>query len=288
VNTISQYAPQLGAIAGVIVLLTVGASRLIPGAKASAPLMWVAWAVYAVCGLVLGWALSSVVTWLTSGGPGAKGVIGSIFAIPAVLFGWHAVYLLVALIRDLADRKPDEDARKAALWVPTLLPAGVQAVWATVTHPQSVVIGVIAVVNALITIIYAHRIVGAALKGSGDGPAKSKSARQKAWSWFAVAVCLLSGLMTLPLVLYTDVVVSHLIPASSSGWLVAARFLIGVIGGALLVAAIADLKDRVPDQHVRRFLSYGLPLLIAFGGIAMTIGITTASNGGQNLIGSVK
>lgn len=287
-NTIAQHAPQIGAIAGVIVLLTVGASRLIPGAKGSAPLMWVAWTVYAICGLVLGWALAFVVTWLTSGGPGAKGVIGSIFAIPAVLFGWHAVYLLVGMIRDLADRKPDEDARKAALWVPTLLPGGIQAVVATISHPQGVVTGVIAAVIAMITVVYAHRIVGAALSGSGDKPAKGRTARQNAWCWFAAAVCFLGGLMTLPLVLYTDVVVSHIIPPGQVGLLVASRFLLGVVGVALLIAAVSDMKDRVPDQHVRRFLSYGLPFLLAFGGIAINTGISTASNGGQNLIGSVK
>lgn len=275
---IETYHLQIAAVVAVIILLTVGRAPLLTVAGNSAVLLWLAFTVTIVCGLVLGYALSGIVAWLThlSGIGGA--VIGSVGAVVALWMGWHAVGLVVALIRDVADRKPDGDARTAALWVPTLLPAGWSAVWGIVSNPRGLGTGITAAVMAGITIFYAHRVVKAALAG--------KSMR-KAWRWFAAAVCLLAGLVMIPLLAYVD--------AQATGWralpawgLTLARIALGAFGFALLVAAAIDIKDKVPDKQVRAFLRFGLPVLVLFGALAWGYLSGDGGTGLHTLTGSLR
>lgn len=254
-NWIVTYHLQIALVLGVLIVLGVGRAKILPAVRQSSLLLWVAFVVTVVCGLVLGWALTGVVAWATSLSGSIGGVVSGVGGVIALWMGWHAVHLLVALIRDVADKTPDEDARKAALWVPTMLPAGWQAVWAILSHPRGLGAGVTAAVMAGITVVYAHRIVKAALGG--------KTAR-KAWKWFASAVCLFAGVVLIPLVVFADGMASHYLPP----WAVLmARILLGATGVALLVAAFIDIKDKVPDVGVRAFLAYGLPLLVLFGSL---------------------
>lgn len=268
---INTHLMEITGVLSVAILLGVGRAKILPAVKAVRWLMWVAWAVTVVCGLILGWALHGLVTWLTTlTGPFASAV-GSVGALTAFILGWHGVYLLVALIRDVADKTPDEDARKAALWIPTFLPAGFSAVWGVVSHPQGLGTGLAAAVMAVITIVYAHRIIKAALQGRTAAIG---------WKWFAAFVCLLVGIVMIPLVLYIDGVAAAHLP---SLWLAAARILAGVFGVALLIAALVDIKDKQPDRFVRAFLRFGLPVLFLFGGLAYGFVSDGASNGSQLL-----
>lgn len=269
---------QISAVLGVIIMLTVGRAQLLPAVRNSTPLLWLAFVVTVACGLVLGWALSDVVSWLTHLSGGAGAVLGSIGALIALTLGWHAAYLLVALIRDVADKKPDEEARKAALWVPLFLPAGWSGVWGIVSHPRGLGTGVVAAVMAGITIRYVHRIVKAALAGKTG---------KKAWQWFAAAVCLLGGLVMIPLVTYVDTQASHWSALPAWG-LTMARIVLGAVGLALLIAACVDIKDRVPDEAVRAFLSYGFPVLTLFGLLAVGYFGGHAHDGLQILTGVSK
>ena len=267
---------QIGAIAAVVILLTVGAGNIVKASKGKAELLWTAFVVYVASGLVLGWALAGVMRWaLSLGGRGSA--LAIIVAVFAVWTGWHAVYLLVAMIRDVADKRPDEDARKAALWVPTLLPVGGQAVWSTVTNPTGggAVTTVAAALMLGVTVLYVHRIVHASLQGKSN---------RKAWNWFAAAVCLLAGVISIPLVMYLDGVAARALPGD---WLIALRILSGVLGAALGVAAVKDISDKVPDAAVRAFLRFGLPLVIVFGSVAIATMAGYATNGGEILIGGV-
>lgn len=274
---INNYLYQITGVLSVAILLSVGRSKILPAVRNNRPLMWIAWLVTVVCGLILGWALLGVTQWLTGVGGLFGGVVGSIGGLIALALGWHGVYLLIALIRDVADKTPDEDARKAALWVPTFLPAGVGAVWGIVSHPRGLGTGLTAAIMAAITIAYAHMIVKAALKGR---------AGSKAWKWFAAAVCLLAGLVMVPLVLYIDgVAADHL----NGNYLGAARILESVLGAALAIAALKDLlADKQPDAYVRTFLRYGLPLLLAFGWLGVSFIAGHASDGGEVLMGTFK
>jgi hypothetical protein len=275
-NFLNTYLPQITGVLVVAILLGVGRAKLLPAVKTSRALLWLAWIVTVVCGLVLGWALVGVMGWLTSlTGPGAS-LIGSIGALAGLWAGWHSVLLLIAMVRDLADKTPDGDARKAALWVPTFLPAGWQAVWGVVTNPRGLGTGLTAAIMAGITIAYAHMIVQAALRG--------KTAR-KAWLWFSAGVCLMAGLVATPLVLYLDGVAATNLAGT---WVAAGRVLAGAFGLALLIAAAVDIKDRVPDAYVRSFLRFGLPLLLAFGTLAVTTISGYAGNGGQLLGGTTQ
>jgi hypothetical protein len=263
---------QMAGIVMVIVFLKMGRDKILAAGRSHTWLVWVAFVITAFCGLVLGWALADVTSWLTHL-RGAGAVFGSIGALLALGFGWWGVELLVPLIRDVADRRPDDDARKAALWVPTLLPAGWSAVWGIVTHPRGLGTGIVAVAMAVITVIFTQRIVGQALKANKG---------RTAWLWFAAAVCLLSGLVATPLVLYLDGLAATHLPAH---WLLPMRLVAGGFGLALGAAALKDIADRVPDQYVRTFLRFGLPIVLTFGALAINFFTGHALTGATHLGG---
>ncbi len=273
---IDTHLMEITGVLAVAILLGVGRNKILPAVKAHRWLMWVAFAVTIVCGLMLGWALHSIVAWLTTLDGPFTATVGSIGALIAFTLGWHGVYLLIALIRDVADKTPDEAARKAALWIPTFLPAGFAAVWGVVSNPRGIGTGLTAAVMAGITIIYAHMIVKEALQGKTAAVG---------WKWFSAVVCLLVGVVMIPLVLYVDGVAADHMPGN---YLLAARILAGVTGAAMLVAALFDIKDKQPDRDVRAFLRYGLPVLFVFG--ALTVGFFTegTSNGGEFLEATFK
>lgn len=269
---INNNLEQLAAVLGVVAILTLGRAKILPKARGSKFLLWVAFVVTAICGLVLGWALSGLAAWLT----GITSIGGfSIVGLVAVWLGWHAVGMAVDLFRDVADGQPDEDARQAALWIPTLLPAGWAAVWQIASNPRGLGTGITAAIMAGITIAYATIISNKAVKGK-----KGKTA----WLWFAAAVCLMGGLAATPLVLYVDGWIAGAAPA---GWLWGFRIVGGFIGVGLLIGALADITDKRPDALVRSFLKFGLPLILAFG--ALTVGFLAdgATNGAEFLTGTV-
>lgn len=269
-NWIDAHATQIGLTLAVIIVLGVGNAKLIPKAKSSKRAflaLWTAFVITVICGAVLGYALIGVTTYLT-GLPGLfGGVVGSVGALVALTLGWHSMYLLVALARDLADKRPDEEARKAALWLPTFLPAGWTAVVGVVTHPRGLGTGVVAAIMAGITLVYSVRIVKAALA------AKEHS---RFWRWFCVPVTALAGAVLIPLVAYADGVVAGMV---SPGVLLIVRIVVGALGLALAVRAIADLCDHIPDQHVRNFLTYGVPVLFVYGALIVTHFSSGASTG---------
>lgn len=269
---INNNLEQIAAVLGVVAILTLGRAKILPKVRSSKFLLWVAFVVTAASGLVLGWALSGFTAWLTS-----RTSIGgfSIVGLVAVWLGWHAVAMAVDLIRDLADGQPDDDARKAALWIPTLLPAGWTAVWQIASNPRGLGTGVTAAIMAGITIGYATIISNKAVKGK-----KGKTA----WLWFAALVCLMGGLAATPLVLYVD---GWLATTAPGGWLIGFRIVAGAAGIGLLVGALADITDKRPDALVRAFLQFGLPLVLSFGAIAFTALSGGAANGAGFLTGTV-
>src|SRR5262245_14889389 len=100
-NWIETYLPQLTGVVVVLVVLW-GRNRLLPAAGQSAVALWVAFGVSVVCGLVLGYSLADVASWVTGLGGAFGGVVASVSAIAAAVAGWHAVKMLIALVRDLA------------------------------------------------------------------------------------------------------------------------------------------------------------------------------------------
>ncbi len=268
---IEAHLNQLAAILGVAAILGIGRNVILPAVRGSKFLLWVAFIVTAICGLILGWALVAVAGWLT----GITSIGGfSIAGIVAVLLGWHAVGMAVDMVRDLLDGQPDDEARSAALWVPTLMPAGWSAVWAVASNPRGLGTGITAAIMAGITIGYASVISKKAVKGK-----KGKAG----WLWFAAAVCLLGGLAATPLLLYVDGWIASMI---SGGWLFLYRAVAGAVGVGLALAALKDIvADKRPDEHVRRFLQFGLPLVFAFGAIALGLLAGAATDGAEVLNG---
>jgi hypothetical protein len=275
-GSITNHLPEITAVIGVIILLNVGRSKVLPKIRGShhpGIALWITFAVTVVCGLMLGYALHGVISWMTHlhGGGSFFAYVGSIIAM---ILGWQSVLMLVALVRDLADGRPDEDARRAALLLPMFLPAGWAAVSGLISQPQHLGAGLVAAIMATITLVYVHRINGAALSGTNH---------RNAWKWFLVPVNILAGLVMIPLILFVDATLGHHIPGQ---YMAALRILGGLTGVGLWIAAVADITDRMPDKYVRAALAYGLPLLFLFGSLAVTVVHGGAGNGLQLLLGS--
>lgn len=281
----SWFSTHVLQIAGVIVALILLPARqfAISRAHDHAVLLWFAYIVSGFIGLLLGASLYALTRYLT-GLPGTfGGVISSIGAILAVIGGWVAMVMLVRMFRDLGDGKPDGDARAAALWVPILAPACLSAVWNIVTHPRGIGTGVTAAIIALISVIALHTVVKSCLKSTKH---------QLFWKWTATAICLLAGVLMIPLVAFAD---SQVAKYASADVLTVFRLILGAVGLTLLIGAAVDAwpkkskdeKTIVPDKWVRAFMAFGVPVLVLFG--ALTVGFATdrATEQGNVLVGSV-
>lgn len=267
---LERYAPLIIGVAVVLILLKVGLKELEARMGGHTWLRWVVFAVRVVLGLVLAYALSGILRWLTSlEGPAA--IAGQMGAIISLILGWHAIYLLVGLTRDVADGKPDKDAMKGALWIPALLPVGFVAAWGLIQQafsgPPDLGTGLVAAIMAVHTVAYCVMITKVALK-----PSK----HPKAWRWFCVPVNLLGGLVAAVLVAYVDNVLSDHLPA---GLMAALRIIFGTLGVAFILKALADIADRQPDQHVRRALLAGVPLVYLLGSGAIAWISDSATSG---------
>lgn len=280
----NDHWAQLLGVAVVLILLIVGRKPLLTLVKENKFLLWLAFVVTALCGLILGWSLQDVASWVT-GLPGTLGgVVASIGAILAVLAGWWAIELIVKLVRDVADGTPDDDARMAALWVPTLAPAGLAAAWGIVQNPRGIGTGITAAIIALISLVFLRKTVKACL---------AARKHEIPWKWFAVAVCVLAGVLMIPLLAFAD---SQIAQHAPDPWPTIFRVLVGAVGLALLIAAAVDAvpkkakgeKQMVPDKYVRAFAALGVPALFLCGALAVGFVSDHAEEQGNILVGSVK
>jgi hypothetical protein len=281
----SWFHAHVYEIAGVIValILLAGSNFAIKRANDHVVLLWFAFLVRAVIGLILGASLYGFTKWVTSLSGTLGGIVSSIGAIIAVAAGWVGVVLLVRLCRDLADGRPDAEARAAALWVPIVAPAGFNAVWNIVTHPRGIGTGITAAIIALISIVALQMTVKSCLKSTKH---------ELFWKYAAAGICALAGIIMIPLVAFAD---SQVAKYADGDVLLVFRLVLGAVGLTLLIGGIADAwpkkhkneKTMVPDGWVRAFMAYGLPVLILFG--ALTVGFATdrATDQGNVLVGSV-
>ncbi|WP_431881983.1 hypothetical protein [Micromonospora chalcea] len=236
--------------------------------------LWAAFVTEVVAGLILGVALFQAMKWLT-GLSGAGAVLGAIGSIVALVFGWQAVKMLVAMIRDVADGKPDKEARRAALWVPTLVPAGLAAVTGLVSNPRGIGGGIVAAIQAGITLAYTLSIVKETIKAQKH---------QVPWRWFAAAVSLVGGLVLIAAIAYIDGLLADYLSGNA---MLALRLIGGAVGLAFAIAALADISDGVPEKHVRKFATFGLPLLYLFGSAIIAWASKNASSGLDLISGSM-
>lgn len=275
---------QLVGVAVVLIVLAIGRKPAVARAQEHPFLLWLAFIVTAACGLVLGWALHDLAAWVTSRPGTFGGVIASIGAILAIIAGWWSIELIVKLVRDVMDGVPDGDARKAALWVPTLAPAGLAAAWGIVQHPRGIGTGITAAIIALVSLVFLRKTVKAAL---------SSKKHHLLWKWFAVGVCALAGVLMIPLLAFAD---SQIAEHTTGQWSTSFRVIIGAVGLGLLIACIVDAwpkkekgeKTVVPDGGVRMFAALGIPALVLCGALAVGFVSDHATEQGNVLVGRMK
>lgn len=278
----NAHALQIGGII-VACILFAGSKFAVSRANDHAFLLWFAFVIRALIGLILGASLYELTLWLTSLPGTFGGIVSSVGAIVAVVGGWIAALMTVRLFRDLADAKPDGDARAAALWVPILAPACFSAVWNIVTNPRGIGTGITAAIIALVSMIALHAVVKSCLKSNKH---------QLFWKWVAVAVSALGGIIMIPLVMFADSQIAQYAPDNV---VLIWRLAAGATGLTLLIGAIADAwpkKEKqettlVPDKWVRAFCAYGIPLVFLFGGLAVGFTFDQAAKQGKVVTGSV-
>jgi hypothetical protein len=238
---------------------------------------WATFAIMVLAGLCRAVGMVPVVGWLTglgtAGGFGAA--VGNIGAIVTLAFGWHGVAMAISVARDLADGVPDEEARKGALWIPTLLPAGAAAVVGLLQNPQGLGRGITAAIMGLITLVYVFMIVKRAL---------AAQKHQTFWLWFAFVISLVGGLVMVPLIAYMDTaIVQGFLPGALQA---AVRVIAGVFGVCAIGAGIWDIVcDGVPNKYARAAATYGLGLTFVFGGLAIAAISGNATDGASMLNG---
>jgi hypothetical protein len=207
--------------------------------------------------------------WLIGFGnrSGIGGLVGNLTAVVTFALGWHGVAMIVTMIRDLADKEPNHEARTAALWVPTLLPIGGTAVLSLLQNPQGIGLG-------LTTLIYAFMIVKRVDKASNY---------KKQWNWFAFGVLLLAGIAIIPMVAYADTALISKLPG---GLRAITRAAIGLSAAGALLAGLADIwVDRVPDKFARTAAIFGIAGFTVFGAIGIAALTGAASDGASVLNG---
>ncbi len=232
---------------------------------------WATFMIKIIAGLCLAVGLVPVVTWLTGlgGGGGFAAIVGNLGAVITLALGWQGVAMLISVARDLADGVPDEEARKGALWIPTILPAGGAAVVALVQNPQGLGQGITAAVMALITIMYVIMIAKRAL---------SAQKHQTFWLWFAFVISIIGGLVMVPLIAYADtVIVQGFLPAAFH---TPVRVITGVVGLCSLGAGAWDIIcDGIPNKYARNAAVFGIGLTFVFGGVAVATISGNATHG---------
>lgn len=238
---------------------------------------WATFAIMVLAGLCLAVGMVPVVGWLTglgsAGGFGA--VVGNIGAIITLAFGWHGVAMAISVARDLADGVPDEEARKGALWIPTLLPAGGAAVVGILQNPQGLGRGITAAIMGLITLVYVFMIAKRAL---------AAQKHQVFWKWFAFVISIVGGLVMVPLIAYMDTaIVQGFLPGAFQ---TPVRIIAGLFGLCALAAGAWDIVcDGAPDKFARAAATYGLGLTFVFGSLAIAAISGDATDGASFLNG---
>jgi hypothetical protein len=234
---------------------------------------WATFVLMVIAGLSLAYGAVPFMRWLI-GGAGLGGVIAGIGGVIALALGWHGIAYVTSIVRDLADKVPDEEGRQGALWGPTLLISGGAAVLDLVRSPNSIGSGFTAAAMAAVTLAYVFMIQKRALSAQNHKPQ---------WAWFVFAVMILGGLVLIPLVAYLDGTISGLLPGD---YVTAIRVLAGVFGAALIGGGVWDIVcDGVPNRYARAGAIAGIPLATAYAAIGIAVLTSNASNGAEMLKG---
>lgn len=227
---------------------------------------WVAFGCYVVAGVALTVAVTPIVTALVSwgGGDGLGAIVGNVGAVIALALGWQAIAMTISVARDLFDKTPDHEARSGALWIPTFAPIGGAAVAQVVKNPQGLGQGITAAVMGVVTLVYVYQIIKRmdAAKNHKD-----------VWNWLAFAVCVLGGLVLIPLIAYTDTVLSGILPGVLMGFIRVGAGLAGLF--LLFIGAYDIVCDGEPNNKARAAAIGGVGITFVLGGIA--IGAITGS-----------
>jgi hypothetical protein len=263
------------------------------GGRHPAAARWTALALSVLGGLLVAVFMIPLLRIVTS--LGTLGVLpAAIGAVFTVLIGWNAVYLIIAGAKEITGKKPGDESRKAARWVPSFLPIGGATVITMLAHPQAHGFGlavntVTAAIVSAITMGYTFKIfnfvhgggrggmAGAAATGGGrdlggsgggaGGMSRGGKGRAAGWNWVTTVIAFLAGFIHIALINYADAVAADHIPG---GWMTAIR-LAGAGGVFLMLCGAVDLlRDHIPDGYVRRAGVFGVPLVTLFGSLAVS------------------
>lgn len=244
------------------------------GAKRPKFVMYMAFSLALAAGLCFCVALFPMIRWLTTRAASGGALLASIVTISTVWVGWQAIYMLIAMFRDIADKKAgSKDALKAARWVPTLLPIGAPAFISLITHPRTSGFGLglsvaTAAIVSLMSVIYTFMIFNAT---------DAANTQSVFWKRFCLAVAILAGIIHIAAINYADTMLSGVVSSGTMAWL---RAIAGLGGAVLILCGLRDWAvDNEPDKWSRRAGVYGIPLVTLFFSLGVSLFSTTSSSG---------
>lgn len=267
-NLSTTLTAALGAFA-----LIIGINRIlvpkIRSSKLSGFARWVSFLLIAFLGIVQGAGFYIFTRWATGLSGNLVGVAANLGQLVAIGFGMYTFLLITGGVRDLADKIPDEDARRCAWWLPTTFPAGWNAVLGVLHNPRGVGSGLTAALVGVEALVFAFLITRSAL---------TSGSHKTAWKYYTAVVNILAGIIAIPLMVYADATMASLLPGPV---LTIVRVIFGIAGALLAIGLIADMCDLAPDQYARWAFAYGIPILFVFGSVVSNIanaGVTGINN----------
>jgi hypothetical protein len=218
---------------------------------------------FSIAFLSIGLAL---VTWGTEN---TAGWVGITAAIAFIGIGWWAMDGIVLCVLDLIDSVPDDEAFKAALFIPTTVPLGVGSLWEVFTNPQGFPTGFAALVLSGIGGYFMHRILGR-IAGVSTG--------KKVWHWLTALLCLFVGVMHVPAFVYINEWMTSLLSGVRLNFWIIDTGLLSAFQWAAIGAACAMLAygvgdnlkgDKLPGWPTWWAGMYSIPVFSALGMIAI-------------------
>lgn len=198
-------------------------------------------------GLILAYGLYPLALWIIGWGEGLGGVIAIIFGVATLAAGWHSMYGMVALIHDMTDGTPDDEAFSAGFLVPTTIPLGWAALSALFANPRGAGTGWAVVAVSAVTVIYAHKILKRVYAAQGH---------ERLWMWFGFAVSIFVGIVHIAALAYLNQMAGEYLPEWLAWTIRAGMVIAGVV---LLVVGLADIFDWTPEQWSHRAAMYTIP-----------------------------
>lgn len=218
-------------------------------------------------GLILAVGMFPFISWVVGWGGGFAGFVAVIFSVAVLAAGWHALYFLVALVHDMTDGTPDDEAFTAAFWVPTMLPLGWPALVGLFGNPRGFATGLGVLAVSIVTAIYAHKILTRTHAAEGH---------YRLWMYVSTAICIFVGIVHIAGLAYVNDLAREHLPPWGYGLLVTGVVVFAVI---CLFIGLGDwIRNWTPEKWSQWAGMYTIPVFTVLSLHVFNLGANAESS----------